>query len=161
MTQPEDEFFMRKALAQAVLAGQAGEVPVGAVVVRQGEVIAQGFNQPIGLHDPSAHAEMIALRSAAKRMGNYRLNDCSVYVTLEPCAMCAGAMFHARIADVIFGAADPKTGVAGSAMNLFAQAQINHHTRVRGGVLGPECGQLLQEFFSERRAANRVRTPSP
>lgn len=144
---------MGLALAQARLALQAQEVPVGAVVVKDGEVIASGFNQPIGSHDPSAHAEMVALRAAAKHLGNYRLNDCSVYVTLEPCAMCSGAMFHARIKEVVYGASDPKTGVAGSVINLYENTQLNHHTSVRGGVMASDCGQLLQNFFAARRAA--------
>ena len=144
---------MGLALAQARLALQAQEVPVGAVVVKDGNVIATGFNQPIGSHDPSAHAEMVALRAAAQHLGNYRLSDCSVYVTLEPCAMCSGAMFHARIKEVIYGAADPKTGVAGSVLNLYENTQLNHHTSVRGGVMAADCGQMLQNFFAARRAA--------
>ena len=144
---------MGLALAQARRALQADEVPVGAVIVKNGQVIAEGFNQPIGSHDPSAHAEMVALRAAAQHLGNYRLNDCSVYVTLEPCAMCSGAMFHARIKEVVYGAADPKTGVAGSVINLYGNTQLNHHTSVRGGVMASDCGQLLQDFFSARRAA--------
>lgn len=146
-----DESFMRLAIAQAERAAQCGEVPVGAVVVRNGEVIATGANAPISRHDPSAHAEMLALRSAAQALGNYRLSDCTVYVTLEPCAMCSGAMFHARIKEVVFGAHDPKTGVAGSVLNLYEHRQINHHTSVRGGVLADECGRLLQHFFAQRR----------
>lgn len=142
---------MGLALAQARRALQADEVPVGAVVVKDGQVIAAGFNQPISSHDPSAHAEMVALRAAAQQLGNYRLNDCAVYVTLEPCAMCSGAMFHARVKEVIFGAADPKTGAAGSVINLYEEPRLNHHTAVRGGVLANECGALLQEFFAERR----------
>lgn len=146
-----DRDFMGLALAQAQLAAQAGEVPVGAVVVKDGQVIATGFNAPISQNDPSAHAEMVALRAAAKALGNYRLTDCSVYVTLEPCAMCSGAMFHARIKEVVYGTADPKTGVAGSVMNLYDQHQINHHTGVRGGVMADECAGLLQDFFAQRR----------
>lgn len=153
MPSPDDERYMGLALAQARLASQAQEVPVGAVVVKDGNVIATGFNQPIGCHDPSAHAEMVALRAAARSLGNYRLNDCSVYVTLEPCAMCSGAMFHARIKEVVYGAADPKTGVAGSVINLYENTRLNHHTSVRGGVMAAECGQLLQDFFAARRAA--------
>ncbi len=153
MTTSEDERYMGLALAQARLALQAQEVPVGAVVVKDGQVIASGFNQPIGSHDPSAHAEMMALRAAAKTLGNYRLDDCSVYVTLEPCAMCSGAMFHARIKEVIYGAADPKTGVAGSVINLYENPRLNHHTSVRGGVMAADCGQMLQDFFAARRAA--------
>lgn len=142
---------MRLALEQAHQAQTAGEVPVGAVVVKDGEVIGRGYNSPISTHDPSAHAEMMALRDAAKRLGNYRLNDCQLYVTLEPCLMCSGAIFHARIKEVIYGAADPKTGVAGSVMNLYEQTRLNHHTGVRGGVMASECGALLQQFFASRR----------
>ncbi len=142
---------MSLALVQAKRAADAAEVPVGAVVVKDGQVIATGFNAPISQHDPSAHAEMVAIRNAAKVLGNYRLTDCSVYVTLEPCAMCSGAMFHARIKEVIYGAPDPKTGVAGSVMNLYENQQLNHHTAVRGGVLANECGALLQDFFAQRR----------
>lgn len=144
---------MSLALEEARKAAQAAEVPVGAVVVKDGQVIATGFNAPISQHDPSAHAEMVALRNAAKMLGNYRLTDCSVYVTLEPCAMCSGAMFHARIKEVIYGAPDPKTGVAGSVMNLYENQQLNHHTAVRGGVMAQECGALLQDFFAQRRKA--------
>lgn len=146
-----DDYFMRLALQQAHLASLAGEVPVGAVLVKDGIVVASGFNHPIELHDPSAHAEMQALRGAAVALENYRLPGCTMYVTLEPCAMCAGAMMHARLERVVYGAADPKTGVAGSVMNLFAQAQLNHHTSVAGGVLADECSQLLSGFFAQRR----------
>ena len=142
---------MRLALSQAQRAWELGEVPVGAVVVRAGEVIATGFNQPIAHHDPSAHAEIMALRAAAAALGNYRLPGCELYVTLEPCVMCAGAMLHARLARVIYGAADPKTGAAGSVLNLFAQPQLNHQTELIGGVLAQDCGQLLKDFFAERR----------
>jgi len=145
---------MRLALAQAQSAQAAGEVPVGAVVVYQGEVIASGANAPITTHDPSGHAEIIALRAAARALGNYRLNGCSLYVTLEPCAMCAGAMFHARIQEVIYGAPDPKTGVAGGVLNLFSNKQLNHHVSVRGGVLQDACSGILQEFFQTRRHAH-------
>lgn len=147
----EDEHFMRLALAQARLARAAGEVPVGAVVVREGEVIGVGWNQPIRAQDPSAHAEIIALRAAGRRLGNYRLPGCTLYVTLEPCAMCSGAIFHARIARVVYGAPDPKTGSAGSVLNLFAEPRLNHHAVVEGGVLAEECATLLREFFAERR----------
>lgn len=142
---------MRLALEQAHQAQVAGEVPVGAVVVKDGEVIGRGYNSPISTHDPSAHAEIIALRDAAKRLGNYRLNDCRLYVTLEPCVMCSGAIFHARITEVIYGATDPKTGVAGSIMNLYELSRLNHHTVVRGGVMASECSALLQQFFASRR----------
>ena len=142
---------MRLAIAQAHAAAQAGEVPVGAVVVRHGEVIATGRNAPVQGHDPTAHAEILALRAAAQQLGNYRLQDCTLYVTLEPCAMCSGAMLHARVARVVFGAPDLKTGVAGSVLNLFAQPQLNHHTQVQGGVLADECAALLRDFFKPRR----------
>jgi tRNA(adenine34) deaminase len=131
-------------------------VPVGAVVVRDGEVIATGYNQPIGRHDPTAHAEIMALRSAAEQLGNYRLPGCELYVTLEPCAMCSGAMMHARLARVIYAAADPKTGACGSVLDLFQQEQLNHHTEVVGGVLADEASAMLRSFFAERRAAARA-----
>ncbi|HEY0845538.1 MAG TPA: tRNA adenosine(34) deaminase TadA [Noviherbaspirillum sp.] len=148
-----DLIFMQQAISQAHNAWALGEVPVGAVVVKDGEVIATGFNQPIGTHDPTAHAEIMALRAAATILGNYRLPGCELYVTLEPCAMCSGAMMHARLARVIFGAPDPKTGACGSIVNLFEQDKLNHHTEVVGGVLAEECGGLLKEFFAERRRA--------
>ncbi len=147
----QDSVFMHQALSQAHNAWTLGEVPVGALVVKDGEVIATGFNQPIGTHDPTAHAEIMALRAAAGILGNYRLPGCELYVTLEPCAMCAGAMLHARLARVIFGAADPKTGACGSVVNLFEQAKLNHHTELVGGVMAQECGMLLKEFFAARR----------
>ncbi len=150
-----DEDYMRTALELARQAGQAGEVPVGAVVVKEGEIIGRGSNAPISRHDPSAHAEMVALRDAAQRLGNYRLVDCELYVTLEPCLMCVGAMFHARIARVVYGASDPKTGAAGSVLNLFAETRLNHHAEVEGGVLAVECGKLLSDFFAARRALQR------
>ena len=150
-----DEKFMRVALELASQAVQAGEVPVGAVVVKDGEIIGRGSNAPISRHDPSAHAEMMALRDAAQRMGNYRLVDCELYVTLEPCLMCVGAMFHARISRVVYGASDPKTGAAGSVLNLFAETRLNHHAEVEGGVLAEECGKLLSDFFAARRALQR------
>ncbi|MGQ0579900.1 MAG: tRNA adenosine(34) deaminase TadA [Betaproteobacteria bacterium] len=148
------EDFMRAALSQAEQARGAGEVPVGAVVVRDGVVIGRGFNSPIGRHDPSAHAEILALRAAAAALGNYRLDACTLYVTLEPCAMCSGAILHARIDRVIYGAPDPKTGACGSVLNLFSEDRLNHHTVVTGGMLAEECGQLLKSFFQERRGAN-------
>ena len=150
-----DEDFMRAALEQAHQAGQAGEVPVGAVVVKDGEIIGRGSNAPISRHDPSAHAEMMALRDAAQRVGNYRLVDCELYVTLEPCLMCVGAMFHARIARVVFGASDPKTGAAGSVLDLFGEQRLNHHATVQGGVLAAECGKVLSDFFAQRRRAQQ------
>ncbi len=147
----DDEAFMGQALDLARQAGAAGEVPVGAVVVCDGEVVGRGWNQPIGRADPTAHAEVMALRDAAERLGNYRLPGCTLYVTLEPCAMCAGAIMHARIARVVFGARDPKTGVAGSVIDLFAETRLNHHASVVGGVLAEPCGTLLSSFFAARR----------
>lgn len=146
-----DLIFMHQALDQAQNAWALGEVPVGAVVVKDGQVVATGFNQPIGTHDPTAHAEIMALRAAATILGNYRLPGCELYVTLEPCVMCAGAMMHARLARVVFGATDPKTGACGSIINLFEQERLNHHTEVTGGVLEQQCSHLLKDFFAERR----------
>ena len=143
--------FMRIALEEAGLAQRAGEVPVGAVVVKDGQVVGVGHNAPLQSHDPSAHAEIIAMRNAARRLGNYRLDGCELYVTLEPCAMCSGAMLHARLRRVVFGARDAKTGTAGSVLNLFEQAALNHQTEVQGGVLDAECAQLLTQFFQQRR----------
>jgi tRNA(adenine34) deaminase len=142
---------MRIALEAAAKAGGRDEVPVGAVVVVDGAIIGQGFNAPISTHDPSAHAEIAALRDAAARLGNYRLPGCDLYVTLEPCAMCAGAIMQARIRRLVFGAADPKTGACGSIVNLLAEPRLNHHTTVTGGVLAEECGALLKQFFAGRR----------
>jgi len=176
-----DEKFMRVALALAQQARDAGEVPVGAVVVRDGIIIGRGFNAPISRHDPSAHAEMIALRDAAQTMQNYRLPSCDLYVTLEPCVMCVGAIFHARIARVIFGANDYKTGACGSVVDLFGKLnpsqpplvrggelalspdkgrageglRLNHHAKATGGILAQECGQILSDFFAARRAQQR------
>lgn len=149
----QDEIWMRQALDQAHNAWALGEVPVGAVIVKDGQVIATGFNQPIGTHDPTAHAEIMALRAAATILGNYRLPGCELYVTLEPCVMCSGAMLHARLARVVFGASDPKTGACGSIVNLFEQNQLNHHTQLIGGLMAQECGALLKDFFAERRKA--------
>ncbi len=132
------------------------EVPVGAVVVKDGEIVGRGFNQPIGRHDPTAHAEVMALRDAAECLGNYRLPGCTLYVTLEPCAMCIGAIFHARIARVVFGARDPKTGAAGSVIDLFAEERLNHHAEIVGGVRAEECGALLSSFFAARRQKTAV-----
>ena len=143
---------MRAALAQAHLAGAAEEVPVGAVLVLDGSIVGRGYNQPISARDPSAHAEIMALRDAGQRLGNYRLPGSVLYVTLEPCAMCAGAIMHARVARVVFGARDPKTGVAGSVVNLFGEDRLNHHAQVEGDVLAEECGALLSAFFAGRRA---------
>ncbi len=132
------------------------EVPVGAVVAKDGEIVGRGFNQPIGRHDPTAHAEVMALRDAAECLGNYRLPGCTLYVTLEPCAMCIGAIFHARIARVVFGARDPKTGAAGSVIDLFAEERLNHHAEIVGGVRAEECGALLSSFFAARRQKTAV-----
>jgi tRNA(adenine34) deaminase len=156
-----DRHFMAQALAAAEAARAAGEVPVGAVLVRGDEIIATGFNHPIGSHDPSAHAEMVALRAAAKTVANYRMPGCELYVTLEPCLMCAGAIMHARIARVVFGARDPKTGACGSIVDAFADPRLNHHTRVEGGVLATECGDTLKSFFAQRRHAIRAARSAP
>jgi tRNA(adenine34) deaminase len=150
-----DSQLMGLALQQARLAATAGEVPVGAVVVRDGQVIGVGRNAPVSSNDPTAHAEITALREAAAALENYRLDGCDLYVTLEPCAMCTGAMLHARLRRVVFGAADPKTGAAGSVVNLFAQSQLNHQTEVQGGVLSEACAELLGEFFKARRQEAR------
>jgi tRNA(adenine34) deaminase len=152
MTQLElDRQYMRLAIEQAQLAAQAGEVPVGAVFVRDDQVISKAFNKPIANHDPSAHAEILALRAAALAEENYRIPGSTLYVTLEPCAMCSGAMLHARIDRVVYGAPDPKTGAAGSVLNLFSSKQINHQTTIEGGIMSEECGQLLRDFFKGRR----------
>lgn len=152
----QDEIFMQAALEQARLAGACGEVPVGAVVVLDGEIVGRGFNQPIRGNDPTAHAEVMALRDAGLRLANYRLPGCSLYVTLEPCAMCSGAIMHARVARVVFGARDPKTGVAGSVIDLYAEKRLNHHAEIVGGVLAEECAQLLSGFFAARRNKTQV-----
>jgi tRNA(adenine34) deaminase len=146
-----DYDFMQIALELAVQAGEAGEVPVGAIVVKDGEIIGRGSNAPITTHDPTAHAEIRAMRDAEQHLGNYRLVGCTLYVTLEPCAMCTGAVQHARIAKLIYGASDPKTGACGSVVNLMAEPKLNHHTEISGGVLAIECGALLSNFFSARR----------
>jgi tRNA(adenine34) deaminase len=151
----QDEQFMHEALLLAQQAAELGEVPVGAIVVKDGVIVGRGSNAPIGSHDPSAHAEILALRDAAKRLGNYRLVDCSLYVTLEPCAMCAGAIQHARIGQLVFGAKDPKTGACGSVVNLMTEDKLNHHTGVASGVLESECGQLLSDFFKQRRLSKK------
>ena len=148
----DDDYFMREALIQARSAECLGEVPVGAVVVQGGVIVGRGFNSPIGESDPTAHAEIAALRDAARRLENYRLPGCELFVTLEPCAMCAGAILHSRIARVVYGARDLKTGVHGSVVDLFAVDRLNHHTSVVGGVLADECSQLLSAFFAARRA---------
>lgn len=146
-----DEWFMRQAMACAKFAEEEGEVPIGAIVAYQGEVIGAGWNQPIGRHDPTAHAEIVALRDAAARVENYRLPDTTIYVTLEPCPMCAGAMIHARVKRLVFGALDPKRGAAGSVFNLLPADQFNHTIEVEAGVLADECGERLRAFFRARR----------
>ena len=151
MPEVRDETFMREALGLAQLAWDLGEVPVGAVVVRGGEIIGRGFNRPITSNDPTTHAEIVALREAALTLKNYRLLDCELYVTLEPCMMCVGAMLHARLTRVVFGAADPKTGACGSVIDLPAEKKLNHHATFEGGVLAEESSQLLKAFFAERR----------
>ncbi len=164
-----DEKYMREALLLAAQAAQSGEVPVGAVVVKDGEIVGRGSNAPISRHEPTAHAEIASLRDAAQRIGNYRLVGCELFVTLEPCVMCVGAMFHARIGRLVFGAKDPKTGAAGSVFNLFgdfphpnpaqgsegAVIRLNHHARIEGGVLADECGKVLSDFFAARREKQR------
>ncbi len=157
----DDADFMALALAQAQQALIVGEVPVGAVVVKDGKVIATGHNAPVGSHDPTAHAEIAAMRAAARLLGNYRLDGCSLYVTLEPCTMCAGAMLHARLERVVFGAPDNKTGAAGSVLDVFADPRINHQTLVQGGVLAVQSAALLQSFFSRKRQENRMSNYSP
>jgi tRNA(adenine34) deaminase len=142
---------MRHALRLAELAGAEGEVPVGAVLIKDDELVGEGWNRPIATHDPSAHAELLALRAAAAAVGNYRLLDTTLYVTLEPCVMCAGAIIHARVARVVYGAGDPKTGAAGGAVDIFAAPFVNHRVAVEGGILAEECGRMLTEFFKERR----------
>ena len=151
-----DEDFMREALSLAEQAEQLGEVPVGAVVVKDGQIIGRGYNSPINSHDPSAHAEMQALREAAQALGNYRLVGCELFVTLEPCLMCAGAIMHARVARLVYGASDFKTGACGSVLDTFAQPSWNHHTKVLGGVLAQQCGDTLSAFFAKRRAQKKA-----
>lgn len=146
-----DEQFMRHALRLADAAAANGEVPVGAVMVLGGQIIGEGFNAPISQHDPTAHAEIVALRAAAQKMGNYRIPGATLYATLEPCAMCAGAILHARIARVVYGAQDQKTGVHVSQVGLFDRQSLNHHTHVEGGLLADECGKVLSDFFAHRR----------
>ncbi len=151
-TSDADIRFMRAAIEQAELARSAGEVPVGAVLVVDGEIVGCGANQPITAHDPTAHAEVMALRDAGLQRTNYRLPGSTLYVTLEPCVMCCGAIMHARVERVVFGARDPKTGAAGSIIDLFAEARLNHHAHIQGGVLAEECGAMLSKFFADRRA---------
>lgn len=168
MSEDPHDYGMRLALDQAHNALLVGEVPVGAVILREGKVIATGYNRPITTHDPTAHAEIVALRHAAALLENYRLPDCELYVTLEPCAMCAMALMHARFKRVVFGALEPKTGAAGSVLNLFAEARLNHQTELVGGVMADACSQVLKDFFAERRARHRalrdvpaLETPAP
>jgi tRNA(adenine34) deaminase len=151
LTMSSDESFMQRALELAALAAERGEVPVGAVVVRDGRVIGEGFNQPISSNDPSAHAEIVALRDAASREGNYRLPDTSLFVTLEPCTMCAGALVHARVKRLVYGATEPKSGVAVSNACLFEHEHLNHKVQLSGGVLADQCGAILSNFFKSRR----------
>lgn len=146
--------FMQEALRLAAQAAAAGEVPVGAVVVHDGAIVGRGYNQPIAGNDPTAHAEVMAMRDAGRALGNYRLAECDLYVTLEPCVMCAGAIMHARIRRVIYGARDPKTGACGSAIDLFSQPHLNHHAEVGGGMMADEAVALLQDFFARRRGRN-------
>lgn len=148
----EDERWMRHALSLAVQGARAGEVPVGAVVVRDGTLLGEGFNRPISEHDPSAHAEMVAMRAAARAVGNYRLGGATLYVTMEPCAMCAGAIVHARIARVVFGARDEKWGGCGSVFNVLEPGRLNHDVVVEEGLLAEESAQMLKAFFRARRA---------
>lgn len=162
----QDEYSMRLALDQALNAQLVGEVPVGAVITHMADgvpqVIATGYNRPITTNDPTAHAEIVAVRHAAQLLGNYRLPGCTIYVTLEPCAMCAMALMHARIGRIVFAAADPKTGAVGSVLNLFDNPQLNHHTQVQGGLLADAAGTMLRDFFVERRAAIKAaRDASP
>ena len=150
-----DQHFMQLALTIAKQNALMGEVPVAAIIVKDGVIIGQGGNTPISSHDPTAHAEIVAIRQAANHLGNYRLVDCKLYVTLEPCAMCAGAIQHARISRLVFGTTDPKTGACGSVVNLMAEQKLNHHTEVHGGILANECARLLSDFFKMRRKTNK------
>jgi len=151
--QIDDQKFMSRALALARVANAEGEVPVGAVIVKDNQIIAEGWNRPIALHDPSAHAEMQAMRAAAQILSNYRLIDTTLYVTLEPCAMCAGAMVHARVKRLVYGAVDPRAGAAGTIFNITQHAALNHRLDVIGGVMAEECGAVLREFFQAKRVA--------
>ncbi len=154
-----DTDFMQRALELARIAADAGEVPVGAIVVKDGVIIGRGSNAPISTSDPTAHAEIRAMRDAATHLGNYRLVDCTLYVTLEPCAMCTGAIQHARIARLVYGASDPKTGACGSVVNLMAEPKLNHHTEITKGMLAQECGAMLSAFFAARRKKSTASRP--
>lgn len=156
ITVGNSEILMGQALGLARQGGMLGEVPVGAVVVFENRIVGRGFNSPISRHDPTAHAEIQAMREAALHLGNYRLVGCDLYVTLEPCVMCAGAIMHARIARLFYGASDPKTGACGSIVNLFQENRLNHHTSVSGGILATECGRMLSDFFAARRQQKRA-----
>lgn len=153
--QKTHEYFMRHAMELAQQGEALGEVPVGAVIVKDGEIIGEGFNQPISSHDPTAHAEVVALRDAASRIENYRLTDCTLYVTIEPCTMCAGSLIHARIRRLVFGANEPKSGVVGSNDNALLQPHFNHRIEVVSGVLAEECSAMMSNFFAARRAARK------
>jgi len=155
-----DEAYMQLALQMAEHAAQAGEVPVGAIVVKDGIIIGRGSNAPIASHDPTAHAEIQAIRSASLHLDNYRLIDCTIYVTLEPCAMCSGAIQHARLARLVYGAKDLKTGACGSVINLMTEPKLNHHTEVTGGILADACAQVLTSFFAIRRKENKMSKPT-
>lgn len=150
-----DAVWMELALAQALLAGQSGEVPVGALVIKDGEVIAAGHNRNLLDHDPTAHAEIVALRQAAARLGNHRLIGCTIYATIEPCSMCAGALIHARVSRLVYGASDPKAGAAGSVLQLLNHPQLNHKVEVTSGVLAEKCSDILQDFFRQKRVLER------
>ena len=156
MSDVNDALWMQAALALARSGSEAGEVPVGAVVVKDGQIIGRGYNQPISSNDPTAHAEIMALRDAASRLQNYRLSDCTLVVTMEPCVMCAGAILHARIARLVYGACEYKTGAHGSVMDVFAEPRLNHHCVVQKGVLAEECAALISGFFEARRQAKRT-----
>jgi tRNA(adenine34) deaminase len=153
LMQTDDQKFMSRALELARMAEAAGEVPVGAVIVKDHQIIAEGWNRPIGLNDPSAHAEMLAMRSAAQTVSNYRLLDTTLYVTLEPCAMCAGAMVHARVKRLVYAATDPRAGAAGTIFNITQHEALNHRLEVLGGVMAEECAGVLRDFFQARRTS--------
>ena len=156
MSDGNDALWMQAALDLARSGSEAGEVPVGAVVVKDGQIIGRGYNQPISSNDPTAHAEIMALRDAASHLQNYRLSDCTLVVTMEPCVMCAGAILHARIARLVYGACEYKTGAHGSVMDVFAEPRLNHHCAVQRGVLAEECAALISGFFEARRQAKRM-----